>query len=64
LHGKIIADRVVSAKRGEWNDLRIVAEPGGAAPVAALIGGLYRPAPDERVGVVVSGRNTDPSQLL
>jgi threonine dehydratase len=41
-----------------WAVLRIVAEPGGAAALAGLLSGGYRPAPDERVGVVVSGANT------
>jgi len=61
----LVRDETIrAAQRALWNDLRIVAEPGGAAPVAALIGGLYRPAPGERVGVVVSGGNTDLSQLM
>jgi threonine dehydratase len=41
-----------------WAMLRVVAEPGGAAALAALIRGVYRPEPDERVGVVISGGNT------
>jgi threonine dehydratase len=41
-----------------WNQLRVVAEPGGAAAFAALLSGRYRPRPGERVGVVVSGGNT------
>lgn len=36
----------------------MVAEPAGAAPVAALLSGAYAPHPGERVGVVVSGGNT------
>ncbi len=61
----LVRDETIrAAQRALWNDLRIVAEPGGAAPVAALIGGLYRPAPGERVGVVVSGGNTDLSQPI
>ena len=61
----LVRDETIrAAQRALWNDLRIVAEPGGATPVAALIGGLYRPAPGERVGVVLSGGNTDLSQLL
>jgi threonine dehydratase len=36
----------------------VVAEPGGAAAAAALLAGAYRPAPGERVGVVISGGNT------
>ena len=61
----LVRDETIrAAQRAVWNDLRIVAEPGGATPVAALIGGAYRPAAGERVGVVISGGNTDPSQLL
>jgi threonine dehydratase len=47
-----------------WNDLRVVAEPGGATALAALIEGVYQPAPDERVGVVVCGGNADLRPLL
>ena len=38
--------------------LRVVAEPGGAAAIAALLAGRYRPAPGERVAVLVCGANT------
>ena len=38
----------------------LVAEPGGAASLAALVAGAYRPSPGERVVVVVCGANTDP----
>jgi threonine dehydratase len=41
-----------------WSCLRVVAEPGGAAALAALLEGRYTPARDERVGVLVSGGNT------
>ena len=37
---------------------RVVAEPGGAAAFAALLSGRYRPAPGERVAVLVCGANT------
>ncbi|MBM4439010.1 MAG: threonine/serine dehydratase [Candidatus Rokubacteria bacterium] len=47
-----------AAQQALWRVLRIVAEPGASAPFAALLGGAYRPAPGERVGVVVSGGNT------
>ncbi|MBM7069339.1 threonine/serine dehydratase [Actibacterium sp. 188UL27-1] len=42
-----------------WQTLRIVTEPGGAAAFAALLSGAYRPAPDERVGILLCGANTD-----
>ena len=41
-----------------WDRVRIVAEPGGVAPLAALISGRYRPVSGERVAVLVSGGNT------
>jgi threonine dehydratase len=34
-----------------------MAEPGGAAAMAALLSGAYVPAPEERVGVLVCGGN-------
>ena len=46
------------AQEALWAGLRVVAEPGGAAPLAALLSGRYRPSPGERVGVLVSGGNT------
>ena len=51
-------DAIRDAQRALWRSVRIVAEPGGAAAFAALLSGRYRPAPGERVGVVVSGGNT------
>lgn len=52
-------DEILAAQRTLWNVARIVAEPGGAAATAALLSGRYTPEPDEHVGVLVSGANTD-----
>jgi threonine dehydratase len=41
-----------------WDGLRILAEPGGAASLAALVSGGYAPEDGERVGVIVCGGNT------
>ena len=41
-----------------WASVRIVVEPGAAAPLAALLTGGYVPAPGERVGVIIGGGNT------
>jgi threonine dehydratase len=49
---------ILAAQRALWERARVVAEPGGATAFAALHGSLYRPAPGERVAVVVSGANT------
>jgi threonine dehydratase len=51
-------DHIRSAQTALWNTLRVVAEPGGAAAFAALLGGRYVPAPGERMGVLVCGANT------
>jgi threonine dehydratase len=50
---------IVQAQRALWRTLRVASEPGGAAAMAALLSARYVPRPDERVGVVVCGGNTD-----
>ena len=50
---------IASAQVTLWDRLRIVAEPAGAAALAALLSGNYIPAPGERIGVVISGGNSD-----
>jgi threonine dehydratase len=50
-------DAILEAQRRLWDVLRIAAEPGGAAAMAALVSGNYRPGRDERVGVVICGGN-------
>ncbi|MCX7353651.1 MAG: threonine/serine dehydratase [Alphaproteobacteria bacterium] len=57
-------DAIRAAQRALWETLRVAAEPGGAAAMAALLSGAYKPHADERVGVLVCGGNVDPSQLL
>lgn len=55
----LVADEAIrQAQETLWKNLRVVAEPGGAAAFAALLSGRYRPAATERVGVLVSGGNT------
>jgi threonine dehydratase len=51
-------DAIRQAQRTLWDVVRVVAEPGAAAPLAALLAGAYTPRAGERVGVVVSGGNT------
>ena len=51
-------EAIASAQRRLWEQFRVVAEPAGAATLAALLSGAYVPAAGERVGVVVSGGNT------
>jgi len=56
-------DEIRAAQRWLWHHARVAAEPGGAAALAGLLARAYRPAPDERVGVLVCGGNTDPAAL-
>jgi len=51
-------DAIRDGQASLWESLRVVAEPGGAAGVAALLAGAYAPVAGERVGVVISGGNT------
>ena len=51
-------DDIRRAQKALWANLRIVAEPGGAATLAALVGGAYRPRPGERIAVLICGANT------
>jgi len=51
-------EAIVAAQKRIWDVLRVVAEPGGAAAMAALLSGAYVPAPGEKVGVVLCGANT------
>jgi threonine dehydratase len=52
-------DAIRRAMQALWSDFRLVTEPGGAAALAALVSGAYRPARGERVGVLVCGGNVD-----
>jgi threonine dehydratase len=56
-------DAIRGAQRTLWQSARIAAEPAGSVGVAALLTGAYKPAPGERVAVVISGANMNPSQL-
>jgi threonine dehydratase len=61
----LVSDAAVrEAQRFLWEEARVVAEPGGATALAALLSGAYVPGPDERVGVIVCGGNADLAPLL
>ena len=51
-------DAIRDAQRRLWKQLRVVAEPGGAAALAALISQRYVPGANERVAVLICGANT------
>jgi threonine dehydratase len=55
----LVTDEAIKkAQNVLWRALRIVAEPGGAAALSAVISGAYSPATGECVAVVISGGNT------
>jgi len=55
----LVPDEAIrAAQQRLWDTLRIVAEPGGAAALAALLSGRYRPTAGERVAVLICGGNT------
>lgn len=52
-------DQIVEAQKLLWQKLRLIAEPGGATALAALLSGVYKQHAGERVGVVLCGANAD-----
>jgi threonine dehydratase len=63
-HVALVSDDAINdAQRTLWRDWRIASEPGGAAALAALLSGAYRPEPGERVGVLLCGANVDLAKL-
>ncbi len=56
-------DAIAAAQRTLWRDWRLAAEPGGAAALAALVSGGFRPRAGERVGLLLCGANVDLNKL-
>jgi len=60
----LVSDAAIrAAQLALWRELRIAAEPGGAAALAALLSGAYVPEANERIGVLVCGGNVDLNTL-
>jgi threonine dehydratase len=55
---------IAGAQRLIWDRLRLVAEPGGATALAALLCGAFVPPADARVGVLLCGANADPTKVI
>jgi threo-3-hydroxy-L-aspartate ammonia-lyase len=56
-------EAILRATRFLWERLKVVVEPTGALPAAALLEGLVPVEPGARVGVVVSGGNVDVGRI-
>ena len=57
-------DDIRATQRAIWDDFRLISEPGGAAALAAIHAGAYRPARRERVAVAICGSNCDPTAIV
>jgi threonine dehydratase len=56
-------DAIGAAQRLVWDRLRLIAEPGGATALAALLSGVFVPPEGARIGVLMCGANTDPAKV-
>ena len=52
-------EAIVDAQTRLWREMRIAAEPGGAAALAAVLSGQVTADWNERIGVLVCGGNVD-----
>ena len=60
----LVSDAAIATARDLlWQSLRQLVEPAGAAALAALMSGAYRPEPGEKVAVLVCGANPAPDPL-
>lgn len=60
----LVTDAAIqAAQRVIWDRLRLVAEPGGATALAALLSGVWAPPNGAEVCVVLCGANTNPGSV-
>ena len=60
----LVTDEAIrDAQRRLWSVCRVVAEPGGATALAALLSGAWVPPEGARVGVLVCGGNCEPGSV-
>jgi threonine dehydratase len=53
-------DAITKAQHALWREMRQLVEPAGATALAALMSGVYKPEPGEKVAVLVCGGNIAP----
>jgi threonine dehydratase len=60
----LVPDEAIrNAQRLLWDRFRLVAEPGGATALSALLCRAWIPPENARIGVLVCGSNTDPTTV-
>ena len=57
-------EAIARAQQRLWSQWRLAVEPAAALPLAALWEGVVKPAPAEKVCVIVCGANVDPATLV
>ena len=63
-HAVLVSDEsILVAQRLLWDRFRLIAEPGGATALAALLSGRFVPPAGAKIGVLVCGGNTDPGKI-
>ena len=55
---------IIRAQSLLWSEFQIIAEPGGATALAALISGKYTPKSSEKVGVLICGGNANLESII
>ncbi|MBS7810093.1 serine/threonine dehydratase [Roseococcus pinisoli] len=60
---RVTDEAIRAAQRALWERAQLVAEPGGATALAALLSGAWVPPAGAKVGVLVCGANTDPGSV-
>ncbi len=56
-------EAIAEAQRVLWREARLLVEPAGATALAALLSGVYRPAPGEKVAILLCGANVAPEPV-
>ncbi len=60
----LVTDAAIAAAQALlWDRFRLIAEPGGATALSALLSGRFVPPAGARVGFLVCGSNTDPAKV-
>ena len=57
-------DVLLAAQRTLWESCRVLAEPGGAAALAAWLSGQVSARDGERIGIVICGGNVNPGSVV
>lgn len=60
---RVSEEAIVRAMRLVWERMKVVVEPSGAVPLAALLDGALEGWAGKRIGVVLSGGNVDLERL-